>query len=393
MPLAYDGLGLRVQEISSDEDRLGVISQKRRSVVSDELYFNDGGSRYPRNYSDEHLAYGERPESEEEETEEEEEEAGALVVLSRTPSEEQAIARRALERIERAKAKGKPAVNLTHEEIEALEKRYTRDSPERERKRTSPKGKRSPSTSNGAWTRKKSSRRSSLLSSSIASPKQRSSKSGKSKDSPPEERYAPSPQPPGFVVQGPGGAPMYAPIGYYTGQPPPVRRTVSGEKRYSPPESRDSSRSTSASSRHTQQALAPYPYYDNARPTSRTVSLHAEPTDYAQYQTHGPALGSTGRRVASGPPEVSYSTVYRRVPVPSSSSRDRMQPTSSDPNIHYAERGPSALGNEYEPSSTTSEDDDEEDSEDELAAAPPVRAPRERERERPRDEGRRRRRR
>lgn len=391
MPV-YDDL--RVREISSDEDRHS-ISQKRRSV-SDELFFNDGGSRHPRNYSNEHLAYGEIYESGESFSEEEE---GALVVMSRTQSQEQelAIARRALERIDRAKAKGKPAVTLTHEEIEALDRRYSRESPERERKRTSPKGKRSPSSSNGAWTRKKGSRRSSLLAPAvdppkqraITAPKQRPKSSKSSRDPREEEMYAAGPQGPGFMVQGPGGAPVYTPLGYaYTDRAPPVRRTVSGEKRYSPPESRGSSRSSSSTSRHApqQQTIAPYPYYENSRLSARAVSLQAEPTRddyaYAQYQTHGPLIPSAGRRVSSGPPDVTYSTVQRRVPVPSIStqSRGRMQPSSSDPNMHR----PSPIANEYEPSSATSEEDDEDDSEDEVAVvAPPVRGTRTREREVP----------
>lgn len=367
----------RVREVSSDEDRL-LISQKRRSVLdSDELFFNDGGSRYPRTYSNENLAYGEAYGSERSSSEEEE---GALVVMSRTQSEEQelVIARRALQRIDRAKAQGKPAVTLTHEEIEALEQRYSRESPDRERKRTSPKEKRSPSLNNGAWTRKSGSRRSSLLAPAadapkqraIAAPKQRSSKPGKRRDPRDEEIYA---QPPGFMVQSPGGTPVHTPLGYaYTDRAPPVRRTVSGEKRYSPPESRGSSRSSSSTSRHVpQQAPAPYPYYDDARPTSRPASFQDEYA-YAQYQTHGPIVPPLSRRGASGPPEVSYSTVYRRVPVPSThtSSRSRMQPSSSEPNMHR----PSPIANEYEPSSATSEEDD---SEEELAiVAPPVRVTR-----------------
>jgi len=104
---------------------------------------------------------------------------------------------------------------------------------------------------------------------------------------------------------------------------------------------------------------------------------------YTQYQNYAPPVQSA-RRVTSGPPEGAYSNVYRRAP-PSTASRGRMQPTTSDPAVAYAERGPSGLGNEYEPSSATSSE--EEDSEDELAssretvfverrdAAPPAAAP------------------
>lgn len=357
-----------------------MISQKRRSGLdSDELFFNDGAGRYPRNHSDEHLAYGEDYYDSGESYSGEEE--AALVVMSRTQSQEhETIARRALERIDRAKARGKSAVTLTHEEIEALDRRYAREPPERERKRTSPKGSRSQASSQSAWTRQKGSRRASLLASTSDSPKQRaiagapkqrSSKASKSKDPREEDRHAPAP---GFMVQGPGGAPVYTPLGYgYSDRAQPVRRTASGEKRPSPPESRGSSRSSSSASRHAAQA--PYPYYDDPRPSARTVSQ--EDYAYAQYQTHGPVVTApNGRRVPSGgSPEVSYSNVYRRVPVPGIASRGRTQPKPSDSSFHR----PSPIANEYEPSSATSDDDEDEDSEDELAAvAPPVRVTRSR---------------
>ncbi|QDS67568.1 hypothetical protein FKW77_003403 [Venturia effusa] len=365
-----------------DEDRF-LISQKRRSRLdSDELFFADGGTRHPRTYSDEHLAYGEDLyESGESYSGEEE---GALVVMSRTHSQEhETIARRALERIDRAKARGKSAVTLTHEEIEALDRRFTRESPERERKRTSPKGSRSQASSQTAWTRQKGSRRASLLAPSsdsskqratTAAPKQKSSKSSKSKDRREEERHAPAP---GFMVQGPGGASVYTPLGYgNAGRAPPFRRTASGEKRASPPESRGSSRSSSSASRHAPvQTQAPYPYYDSTRAPARTVSQ--EDYAYAQYQAHGSAAApSNGRRVPSGgSSEVSYSNVYRRVPVPGIASRGRTQPSNSDTSIHH----PSPIANEYAPSSGTSDEDEDEDSEDELAAAaPPVRVTRSR---------------
>jgi hypothetical protein len=371
----------RFEEMSSDEDgngRRGVgvpsgAKKPARRSVSDELFFNDGASRHPRTHSDENLAYGERYESSEEYEEEyEEEDPGETMQMVRQNSAD-LIAQRALNRIERAKAKGKPAVNLTHEELEALERRYSRQSPsperpERARKRSSPKGKRSPSQSNGAWTRRKTSRRPSLLASATAPPKQRAIKSGK-QDS--------EPNPPGFMVAGPGGAPVYSPLGYYATGQPSARRTVSAgeQQRYSPPLSRGSSRSTSNSSiRHapTSQPQAPYetpPYPSNRhhyasqdpRPTStssRTSPLLSD-SEYLAYQTYP----SSGRRVASGPPEVSYSNLYRRVPAPATSAapRGRMQPSTSDPALHFSDRRPSGLGNEYEPTTESSSDDGSDD--------------------------------
>jgi hypothetical protein len=357
----------RVHEISSDEERHGVplrVGSKNSRSVSDELYFNDGASRYPTTNSDEHLAYGEAYDSSYDEEEDEEVESPGVAVQVVRRDQEVLLAQRALDRIERAKAKGKPAVNLTHEEIEALERRYSRESPERKertRKRTSPKDKRSPSLGNGAWTRRKSSRRPSLLVSATATqPKQRAIKSGK-------KEIDEGPMPPGFMIPGPGGAPVYSPLGYYNAQPS-AKRTASNENP-SPPTSRGSSRSASNSSRHTQAYDSPpYPvgrHYNGAdpRPASSSTRKSSLPSDpdyfqqpYTPYQTYPPP----GRRVASGPPEVSYSNVYRRVP-PSTSARGRITPSNSDPSLHYMERGPSGLGNEYEASSSTSDDDSEDD--------------------------------
>jgi hypothetical protein len=57
-----------------------------------------------------------------------------------------------------------------------------------------------------------------------------------------------------------------------------------------------------------------------------------------------------------------------------------MQSSTSDPALHYGERGPSGLGNEYEPTTESSSDGA---SEDELVV--PVTVTRERERERERE--------
>jgi hypothetical protein len=379
---------LRFQELDSEDDASGnhgvpasVFKQSNRSV-SDELFFNDGASRYPRqSYSDEHLAYGERYESPEEESDEDVAEAGSRPPpssLVRRDSD-QIIAQRALERIDRAKAKGKASVNLTHEEIEALEKRYTRpssDSPDRERRGSGDKAskRRSPSGSNGAWTRKRGSRRSSLIapSNALAPAKQRTKESRKKQAPPPDETYPAGGQvPPVFMTMGPGGVPVYSPLGYYNAQPP-ARRSASDGNRYSPPpRSDDSSRSTSASSRRGQPVYDGPPYPSSRNSNARPASMHIEaeywPPPHGQYQAYNL---HDARRVASNSPNVAYSNVYRRMP-PAMSARGRMQPSTSDPALHYSDRGPSGLGNEYEPSSETSdEDEDDESDEDELAQDP-----------------------
>jgi hypothetical protein len=379
---------LRFQELDSEDEAFGthgvpasVFKQSNRSV-SDELFFNDGASRYPRqSYSDEHLAYGERYESPEDESDEDGAEGGG-----RRPSSslvrrdsDQLIAQRALDRIDRAKAKGKSSVNLTHEEIEALEKRHARpssSSPERQRRGSGDKAdkRRSPSGNNRAWTRKRGSRRSSLIASSstaLAPAKQRVKDGRKKQTLPPDDTYPAGGQmPPGFMSMGPGGVPVYSPLGYYNAQPPP-RRTASDSNRYSPPKSGDSSRSTSASSRRGQPSYEAPPYPSSRNSMARPPSAYSEadywPPPYGQYPPYHP---HDARRVASGPPNVAYSNVYRRVP-PTTSARGRVQASTSEPALQYAERGPSGLGNEYEPSSATSEEDDVDMSdEDELSRDP-----------------------
>jgi hypothetical protein len=388
--LLYDD-AMRFQELDSEEESAAygnhgvpasVFKQSNRSV-SDELFFNDGASRYPRqSYSDEHLAYGDRYESPETESGEEETDGRRPSQTLVRRDSDQMIAQRALDRIDKAKAKGKNSVNLTHEEIEALNKRYARpssDSPERNRRGSGDKaGKgRSPSGKDGAWTRKRNSRRSSIIAPSTSTalaPTKPKAKDGRKKQALPQDD-AFQQMPPGFMTMGPGGVPVYTPMGYYNAPPPPGRRTASDGTRYSPPRSGDSSRSTSASSRRGQ------PVYDNpayptrgntgGRPTSQYAEPEYWPPQYSQppYPPYQPYNQHDPRRVASGPPNVAYSNVYRRVPAPAS-ARGRVTPNSSDPALHYAERGPSGLGNEYEPSSATSEEDDDESEEDELARDP-----------------------
>ncbi|KIW01328.1 uncharacterized protein PV09_07103 [Verruconis gallopava] len=375
---------LRFQELDSEDENAvfgnhgvpaSVFKQSNRSV-SDELFFNDGAFRLSNtSYSDEHLAYGERYESPGEDSEEDGDGGRRPSSSLVRRDSDQLIAQRALDRIDRAKAKGKGSVNLTHEEIEALEKRYARpssDSPDRARRGSSDKASkgRSPSSNNRAWTRKRNSRRASLIapSTALAPAKSRTKEPKKKQTVDPDDSYSAGRQmPPGFMTMGPGGVPVYTPVAYY--HPPSGRHTASDNARYSPPGSGDSSRSTSASSRRGQPVYEGPPYPSRANSGGRPSSMHQEyeyyPHVYGQYQAYPPP---DGRRVASGPPNVAYSNVYRRAPV-TASGRGRMHPSGSDLSSQYSDRGPSGLGNEYDPSSATS-DDDEDESEDELSRDP-----------------------
>lgn len=378
----------RFEEVYSDEEEdnlrngvLAMLDPKKRSV-SDELYFADGRSRYPVSHSGDYedLAYGEEYNSSEDEDEDDYD-----TPRQRTPvavRSQELLAEKALERIQRAKAKGKPNVTLSHEELEALEQRRGSASDSPERKRSSPaKGSPARSSSTNAWTRRRS--KSNAPAPSVVSSKKRSSKDirGQRKDSPEEAAYTTGAvAPPGFMIPGPGGAPVYSPLGYYDTQPAPKssrRRSVS-EQRASPP--LPNSRSTSSGSRRGPPPAAydtrGYGSNRNYTDPSRTPPLGYEP-DYsrsrnslnAPYPIYASDDGRRGadqypystRRVASGPAEVSYGHVPRR-PVSSNMS-------NSDPALGYR-RGPSGLNNEYDlrdRSESEDEDEDEDESADELA--------------------------
>ena len=285
--------------------------------------------------------------------------------------QENPVLQRALERIRRAQQTGKPNVSLSHEEIAAIGgQSQSRDSPSPTKsgvKASSAKG-----TPNSAVRpRNKASSRQSLLAAAAAPSKTRPSKPGRKSDDA-TTGYASGAAPPGFVVQGPGGTPTYAPFGYY-----PAPHTPSSPSRRS---SRSNSRSSSRHQRGTppfEQQFQQYPryypegyrppssssrgsmppdeldYYARPRTRQRSSSLaqqyaygeHASaanqtpPLPAAQLAGAGPPY-PTGRRIVSGPADVNYSPMTRRVPVPSA----RVPRGSSDPALAGYERTPSGLG-------------------------------------------------
>ena len=253
------------------------------------------------------------------------------------------------EKLQRAKEKGKTSVNLSPEEVEALQRSQTPKQREVTPPKTPSKGGSSRSSSttsqSGKRTNKKASNSRLFSSHSPSSSRNRTSKSSR-KSSENEQRSNTS-APPAFMVAGPDGVPIYAPIGYY----PPSPEVRPGSSR-----SRAGSRSASSSVKRdttpdVDSGYTPYhpsrfygppadyspsrsPYDDGLRnPRNRSASN-------AQYGSEffgTPSLPAVqGRRNVSGPADVSFSKVPRmqaRSPLAageSSSSPARKWPQRTD---------------------------------------------------------------
>jgi len=320
----------RFQEVYSEDEedlRAGVMAMldpKKRSV-SDELYFTDGRSRYPvsRNRSYEGLAYGDRYDSseDEEEVDHHSRPRSTQVVLRN----QEHLARKALERIQRARAKGQPNVTLSHEELEALDQRRDSVSDSAEGKRDSPTKDSPPrSTSTGAWTRRRA--KSSATGPAGAPPKRSSGAAPTrrrkvSPDDSPAAYSSGAAPPPAFMLPGPGGAPVYSPLGYYDAAPAaaPSSRSASSRRgpppatydtRYGPPrafvpaqppydsDAGRAARRRAAAPAHAAAAPLPYPLYA---------------ADLAWYGA--PLPPGDPRRVVSGPAGAAYGRVPLRRPV------------------------------------------------------------------------------
>ncbi|KAK4540237.1 hypothetical protein LTR36_009642 [Oleoguttula mirabilis] len=317
---------------------------------------------------------------------------------------EEAMLQSALERIARARAKGKTNVNLSPEEMEALERRRGQPpepsvpptqalaSPPATPART-PKGKagsRSNSSTSLASqkTRKRGNTNSLFSGQSSPSPAKSNSKA-KVERKPSAEQALPYPSgsgQPGIMVPGPNGVPVFAPIVNYAPPSPELARAQPGG-------TRTRSRSTSKHSRRDStppERTDPYAQYApryyhppaGVRPESSgsnrsmpdDVDWHPPPArnrsaSNAQYAAYRPGAddydapkplpAAQGRRNVSGPAatsDVRYSSL-RRVP-PSSSPlapRPTAQHAVSDP--AGSARKVSSLGQELERTSSSSSDD------------------------------------
>ncbi|GAB7349657.1 hypothetical protein MBLNU459_g0332t1 [Dothideomycetes sp. NU459] len=305
--------------------------------TGDELYFTGydlGQARDGRgsgNGSYEDIVYGEYGYSEEEERAYYEEQRYAAYRAAW--DRETALLQSADEKLRKASKKGKNSVSLSQDEVDAMERRkqQQRDSPGPS---TPKKGKGSRSNSvvslTGDKSRKKSSSTRLFGTSSPSVPKTRTPKSTrKSSNEQQGAPYASNNPPPAFMVAGPDGVPLYAPVGYY-----PSLDNI----RSSPSASRPGSRSVSASSRR--QVTPPYennypPYPSrfhgppsDLRPPSSSSSSRPPSDDalrvprnrsastvpYPQDLFGAPAVPAVqSRRNVSGPPDISYAKL-RRVP-------------------------------------------------------------------------------
>ncbi|KAK5122422.1 hypothetical protein LTR85_004006 [Meristemomyces frigidus] len=313
---------------------------------------------------------------------------------------EEALLQSAVERIARARAKGKTNVNLSPEEMEALERRRGQP-PEPYVPPTQalasppatpakiPKGKAgsrsSSSTSLASQKTRKRGNTNSLFSGQSSPSPAKSNSKAKVERNPSAEQALPYPSgsgPPGIMVPGPNGVPVFAPIVNYAPPSPELARAQPGGTRTrSRSTSKHSRRESTPPERADPYAQYPPRYYHpsgGVRPES-SGSNRSMPDDidwyppparnrsasnaqYAGYRpgpddydvSHLPA--AQGRRNVSGPADVRYSSL-RRAP-PSSSPlapRPTAQHAASDPAV--SGRKVSSLGQELERTSSSSSDD------------------------------------
>ena len=408
----------RLEELISDDDEEGMgqgvaldpngyaLRDARRqhsAFAGDELHFNGYDIGQDRQRRRPVYDYANGYDSEEEAYRRKE---AAYQVAEREKND--ILIQSALERIAKARTKGKTNVNLSLEEMEALERRRGQPpelpippvplaSPPATPART-PKGKVGSRTSSSTSlvsqkTRKRGNTSSLFSGQSSPSPAKSNSKAQVERKPSTEHQnlpYSPGSGPPGIMVPGPNGVPVFAPLVNYPPSTPEFTRAQ-------PVGTTPRSRSTSKHSRHDStpperpDPFAQYParYYQTAagmRPESSSTNNRAPAEDetwyppqphsrnrsasnahYAAYARPGatddydmaPSLPAVHgqRRNVSGPADVRYSNL-RRVP-PSSSPlapRPGAQHASSDPAVSQG-RKYSSLGNELERSSSGSSED------------------------------------
>lgn len=261
----------------------------------------------------------------------------------------------ALGRIARANAKGKTNVSLSREEMEALERRRNQQPeptatlaspPATPAKPATPKGKpgsRSNSSSNLSGQKARSGKRASsgLFSGSSSSPAKSNSKAKVSRK-PSDEQTAPYPtgaQPPGIMVPGPNGTPVFAPISYYPPPSPEYTRSPGGSKAGSRSGSKHSRRESTPPER-TDAAGYAYPprYYPPA--SLRPESAHSNrslPDDIDWYPPPPPPAGrnrsssSATSPYAAYPPPAEYDP-----PLALPAAQGQRRNMSGAPDVRYA---------------------------------------------------------
>ncbi|KAF1953971.1 hypothetical protein CC80DRAFT_419000 [Byssothecium circinans] len=369
----------RFHEVDSDDEKNGVLLDSgfhkapngKQNFNPDELYFNDMdmGAWERRTGDVDGMAYGDDYGYMEDEGYYDD----AADVTMAAAEYEELLFQRVLDKIRLARATGDADVQLLPEELEAYQARIwrSRTPAAHPQARSRPatagtvNGNANPvvaasSSNTGTSGRKKNQRRTSLFSSK---PKEKKS-SGRSRAPSNVSEMASQPMPPGFVVPGPNGQPMYAPINAYQGGQPtqarglgpalrlsqaPMRitgsRDMPGTFPGSPVSYRSASpinspvhanRPASSSSRQSTQDRIEPQQLSNGRtrssPIQETPTLVPFPTvEYKhhtaepfQYQAAGHLASSSSstvsqpqytRRVASGSSDT-HVAMPRRVPVP-----------------------------------------------------------------------------
>ncbi|CAN9155063.1 unnamed protein product [Alternaria alternata] len=351
------------QELDSEDEKGGVeLSQafqpalNGKSINPDELYFNDMDIRaWERRTS----ALGEaayRPDHQD----------GYLDDMGNnvnSAEHEEVLFRRVLDKIRIARAAGNTDVSLSPEELDAYHSRLygprstaVRPEPQSRPSNTSSHDAASmisvdTTSKHGSSSRsKKNQQRSSIFGSKSKKEKSSSHKRTSTTDS--------RASPPGFVIPGPDGQPMYAPINAYQGNLDrengsllsPASRSASDTSHHTPPLSHASfsrdmlgafpeseydyrpatppRQGRSISSRQAAYE-ADLPQGTRTRSSSiQSAGLVPFPVEPYQYHTFSPASSSSTaspqpqytRRVSSGVSEASYTSVPRRVPVPAPAS-------------------------------------------------------------------------
>jgi PRA1 family protein 1 len=324
----------RVEELDSDDDTdtqgVGLNFDKKR-FSSDPLQFTGidltpaTRARRPYNYDDS------ADSSEESESDIEVEGMNALQIALR--DKEEALVQSALARIRRAQEKGKREVKLNQDELDALEKRRKR----MQAAATATKERKGSASSGGSGSERRRRSDQHLVTVPIGEPTGR--KRAKSMR---REEAAPHPtataNPPGMLFEGPDGV-TYAPLGYYPPQvgssrnsPTRPRSATSQQLRglplqLGPGSSRhfsEGNRPVSSSSNSSRRPLPDEEDWAPSRRSSGSSQSHGvDPFEYQVSSDTPPPIPQkykqtaeqSNRRVASGPPEIIYSTVRRSPPM------------------------------------------------------------------------------
>jgi PRA1 family protein 1 len=316
-----------VEELDSDDDTdtqgVGLNFDKKR-FASDPLQFANidltpaSRVRKPYNYDDSDDS------SEDSESENEDEGTNALQVALR--DKEEALVQSALARIRRAQEKGKREVKLNQDELDALEKRRKR----MQAAATATKERKGSASSGGSGSERKRRNDRHLVTIPIGEPTSR--KRGKS-----IRRDEPA-NPPGMLIEGPNGV-TYAPLGYYPPQTnssrnsPTRPRSATSQQLHGPPpqfgpgSSRhfsEGNRPVSSSSTSSRRPLPDEEDWVPSRRSSGSSQSHGiDPFEFQVSSDTPPPIPQkykqtaeqSSRRVASGPPEIIYSTVRRSPPM------------------------------------------------------------------------------